>query len=356
MKHWIARLLSRRDIELHLDASSTSSHFSLLGEMKDIHEATAVQSLRGPDSMPFISPQRGGGLRLIFSLCTDGLNAFGKKVGGGPASVTAIYLACLSLPIEERFHPENMYLAGVIPGPHKPSEDEINHFLAPLVDDLLEFWDPGVYFTKTHAHPTGRLVRAALIPLVSDILAARQTGGFSAHSATLFCSLCYLQADKIESFDIESWPKRTAEKHRKHALAWKKAKTSIEKREITKEYGVRFSELLRLSYWDPIHFTIIDSMHLFFLRIIPQHIRNTWGVNPAARCGDGYCVPGFQPPSRPSNAELAKGLQWLQQVSQEKNTASLKRPVLWSLCQEFDLRRAGSNAILSQTLINWVSI
>ena len=82
MKHWVARLLSHRDIELHLDMSSTSSHSSLLGEMKDIQDVKAVQSLQGPDGMPFISPQRGGGLQLILSLCTDGLNAFGKKVGG----------------------------------------------------------------------------------------------------------------------------------------------------------------------------------------------------------------------------------------------------------------------------------
>jgi len=249
-----------------------------------------------------------------------------------------------------------MYLVGVIPGPHKPSEDEINHFLAPLIDDLLEFWDPGVYFTKTHLHSTGCLVRAALVPLVSNILAARQTGGFSAHSATLFCSLCYLHADEIECLDMASWPARTAEKHRKHSLAWKKAKTSVERREITKEFGVRYSELLRLSYWDPIHFTVIDSMHLFFLRIIPEHIQKAWGVNASACCGDGHCAPGFQPPPQPSNLELITGLQRLQHGPVKKNTALLKRPVLWHLCQEFDLRRAGTSTMLSCTLNNWVYI
>jgi len=59
MKHWVARLLSRRDIEEHLDTSSSSGHSTLLGEIRDIHEANAVQSLPGPDCMPFLSPQRG---------------------------------------------------------------------------------------------------------------------------------------------------------------------------------------------------------------------------------------------------------------------------------------------------------
>ncbi|KAI6138748.1 hypothetical protein BKA82DRAFT_4020679 [Pisolithus tinctorius] len=53
MKHWVARLLSQRDIEQHLNASSSSGHATLLGEIGDIHEANAVQSLLGPDRMPF---------------------------------------------------------------------------------------------------------------------------------------------------------------------------------------------------------------------------------------------------------------------------------------------------------------
>ncbi|KIK27012.1 hypothetical protein PISMIDRAFT_65794, partial [Pisolithus microcarpus 441] len=132
----------------------------------------------------------------------------------------------------------------------------INHFLRPLVDDLLDFWKEGVRFSQTHHHPAGRLVRAALVPLVCDVPAARQTGGFAAHSATLFCSLL----------------------HRRHATAWKNAETLSEKNEITKNFGVRYSELLRLPYWDPISFTIIESMHAFFLRILPEHIRRAWGV------------------------------------------------------------------------------
>ncbi|KIK14286.1 hypothetical protein PISMIDRAFT_66318, partial [Pisolithus microcarpus 441] len=124
----------------------------------------------------------------------------------------------------------------------------INHFLRPLVDDLLDFWKEGVRFSQTHLHPTGRLVRAALIPLVCDVPAARQTGGFAAHM------------------------------HRRHATTWKNAKTLAEKHEITKNFGVRYSELLRLPYWDPISFTIIESMHAFFLHILPEHIHRAWGV------------------------------------------------------------------------------
>ncbi|KAK0478105.1 hypothetical protein EDD18DRAFT_1114227 [Armillaria luteobubalina] len=40
-----------------------------------------------------------------------------------------------------------MYLVGVIPGPGHPSLDAVNHALYLLVDNFLQFWNPGVWFT-----------------------------------------------------------------------------------------------------------------------------------------------------------------------------------------------------------------
>lgn len=37
-----------------------------------------------------------------------------------------------------------MYLAGIIPGPSEPSGDQLNHFLDPVVDDMLESWKHGI--------------------------------------------------------------------------------------------------------------------------------------------------------------------------------------------------------------------
>ena len=357
MKQWVARLLSRPDVEIRIESARNAPQSA---EIRDIHDSSAIQSLHGPDGKPFFVSNTDE-LRLIFSLCVDGFNAFGMKIGGGPGSVTGIYMACLSLPIEDCFKPENMYLVGVVPGPHKPSEDEINHFLRPLVDDLLDFWKEGVRYSRTHLYPAGRLVRAALIPLVCDVLGARQTGGFTAHSATLFCSLCYLPADQIENFNVQTWPLRTAEMHRRHANAWKDAKTLTEKSEITKNFGVRYSELLRLPYWDPISFTIVESMHAFFLRILPEHIRRAWGVSVKAPCGDGHCAPDFTPPEPPSDEQVIASLKALQRT-QECNSEEalgllrkLKANVLWHLCRQFNLRRAGSSLILSRTLLDWVA-
>ena len=174
-------------------------------------------------------------------------------------------MTCLNIPNEWWYDPENMFLVGLIPGPDKPSLDEINHGIKPLVDDLLDCWDPGLFISHSAMRHHGRRVLAALIPLVCDILGARQTGGFSGVTSTLFCSFCYLTLDHIENFDMNSWKLRDGKTHRRHAQAWRDAKTPEERDAITREFGVRDSELLRLPYWDPITCTILDSMHTFFL-------------------------------------------------------------------------------------------
>ena len=65
-----------------------------------------------------------------------------------------------------------MFLTGIIPGPRKPSLSDINHSLKLLVDVLLEFFEPGVLFSRTARYKQGCQVRAILVPIVSNMLAA----------------------------------------------------------------------------------------------------------------------------------------------------------------------------------------
>ena len=101
-------------------------------------------------------------------------------------------------------------------------------------------------------------------------------------------------------------------------------------------------------------------MHAFFLRILPEHIRQAWGVSGKAPCGDGHCAPDFTPPEPPSDEQVIASLKALQRT-QEYNSEEalgllrkLKANVLWHLCRLFNLRRAGSSLILSRTLLDWV--
>ena len=96
-------------------------------------------------------------------------------------SCGVIYLVLMNLPREERFKPENVIIVGIIPGPKEPKGD-INTFLKPLVDELIDFWD-GVIFEDS-CLPGGMLkLRIALLALCCDVPAAKKCGGFAGHSA-----------------------------------------------------------------------------------------------------------------------------------------------------------------------------
>ncbi|KAI0713024.1 hypothetical protein C8T65DRAFT_530078, partial [Cerioporus squamosus] len=161
----------------------------------------------------------------------------------------------------------------------KPSLEQINHFLRPLVDELLEFWHGGVYYSRTMKFPDGRLVRCVLIPLVCDLPAARQTAGFGHYSAKYFCHMCNLLKEDMNELDMSKWGGRTCEEHRAAAEAWKNL-PSVSRREAAfKQNSTRWSVLLDLPYWDPIRFTVIDSMHGHYLGLLKHHCRNIWGMN-----------------------------------------------------------------------------
>ena len=49
------------------------------------------------------------------------------------------------------------------------------------------------------------------------------------------------------------------------------------------EYGVRYSELLRLPYWDPTKAVVVDGMHNLFLGLVKTHVEVLLGLH------EGHC-------------------------------------------------------------------
>lgn len=99
----------------------------------------------------------------------------------------------------------------------------------------------------------------------------------------------------MENFDPASWPKRHVVEHRKHAEAWRDAGSEEEREVIFQAHGIRWSELLRLPYWDPVHFTVVDSMHNLYLGIIKTHFRDVWGMDIDLEDGDAATHPTKKP-------------------------------------------------------------
>ena len=123
------------------------------------------------------------------NVCLDFFNPLENKQGGKKASVGIISVVCLSLLGSHRYQFENMFLAGIIPGPKEPPLTTIRHYFTPLVDQFLALWNPGIYFSRTYNFPQGRLILAALILVVCDLLAARKLAGFASPTSNHFCSV-----------------------------------------------------------------------------------------------------------------------------------------------------------------------
>lgn len=151
----------------------------------------------------------------------DGFNPFTNRQAGKKISTCGVYLVCLNLPPEIRYRSENVFLAGVIPGPSQPSLHQINYILKPLIDDFLVLWEKGLYLMRTLNYPGGRHVRAAIIPLVCDLPAARQMAGLGSHTSRNFCSECLLDLHNMDELDPSKWPHRSYSRHKKIARQWR---------------------------------------------------------------------------------------------------------------------------------------
>ena len=126
-----------------------------------------------------------------------------------------------------------MLILALLPGPNEVKLHRLNHYLAPLVDELLKFWN-GVNLPVTNNYPTGRNIRLAVICCSNDIPAARKLCGYI--SALVGCHRCYKKANRNESHqgfnfggfdDMSEWFRmRNSNEHRQNAIIWKHQKTN----------------------------------------------------------------------------------------------------------------------------------
>ena len=184
-------------------------------------------------------------------------------------SAGVIYLVLLNLPREERFKWENIIVAGIVPEMSKEPKS-LNTFLAPIVDELQVFWK-GVKLTTSQSM-IPLTYRGALLLASADLPAVRKLCGFKGHSAHRDCSKCFKyfpgsfgEKRDCSGFDRDMWPPRHNDSHRMHAEMVRKASTKSKHEALATKYGIYYSCLLQLEYFDAVRFTAIDPMHNLFL-------------------------------------------------------------------------------------------
>ena len=187
-----------------------------------------------------------------------------------PYSLGVLYLVLMNLPRSERFKRENIFLVGIIPGPNEP-RNNINSYLSPLVDELIELWEVGVNLRHSGSLVFPERFRAALLCVACDMPASKKVCGFTAHNARRGCNKCTKEfqtrgiGEATDYSGFEPCRGRNIIDHRRN-IEEIQAQTTQELRNAKESlYGARYSDLLRLPYFDCIRFTIIDPMHNLFL-------------------------------------------------------------------------------------------
>ena len=111
-------------------------------------------------------------------------------------STGVIYAAIVNLPREIRFKRENMLILGILPGPNEANLHKINHYLFPIVDELISLWQ-GTKLDSTAECSEGKIIRAALILISYNIPAARKVCG---HILVLVsCHRCNKKANYVNN-------------------------------------------------------------------------------------------------------------------------------------------------------------
>lgn len=231
------------------------------GYVCDIYDGLVWKQFNSPDDYNFLTSSRC----YLLTMNVDWFEPFER----GVYSVGAVYLTIQNLPRDLRYKPENIIMVGVIPGPSEPSLT-INSYLTPLVLELKEAWEHGFHVVTDTSVPI--CIKLALTCVTCDIPASRKVCGFLGHNAVLGCNKClkkfnvnFSQPTDYSGFDRENWAIRSCEQHRNDVKKIGREVTKTGKQAAESKFGVRYSVLLALPYFDPVRFVAIDAMHNLFL-------------------------------------------------------------------------------------------
>lgn len=346
LKSWIGRLLSRPGMEDLLDSPFTP-RASPEAPVEDIWHSKVFESLKDAAGQPFF-PGPGDTCRLVFGLSVDGFVPLRGNTQN--ATATGIWLVLFNLPPELRHLPQNVFLVGIIPGPDKPSTSEINHYLQLLVTVLLQFWDPGVFYTRTYKHLLGRLAQAMIAPDIMDHPGLRQVIGLASSSnAHYMCTECDLDYHDLHITDRSEWPAKDPALIRRFMNLWKNAKSTNDRKSIFDAFGWRWSALCDLPYWNPVVFAVVDSMHTLDLNLFQNHCRTLFQIDITKPGGDRRSALQTKPRKHDIDEAAFNQLKRVLRRNEHSllyQLLAFDRKILYHACSTFGIVTPGANQLL----------
>lgn len=298
---YLASLLAREDLEDLMDhacddlMASIKRNDPLPDVLTGVFDAKFVRSFEGPESGKLFVDRPGNEGRYLFAFNFDYFHAEGQSIRGASTSIGLLSGVCLNLPLKIRYQAENMYVAGIVPGPREPSKAFLNNYIRPIVDDFELSWKRGVKYSKTAKHKQGRLTRCAMAFSVNDLPAARQFAQCAHHSANIFCSRCSCTGRANlgrTDFLSEDWKPKTD--IRQKADEWHNATTRKEQEDCFAQSGQRWSEVWRLPYWDTTTMLVVDPMHCLLLGLAQFQFREVLGLSEKAAATPSIVIAPFQ--------------------------------------------------------------
>ncbi|MBW0582892.1 hypothetical protein O181_122607, partial [Austropuccinia psidii MF-1] len=153
--------------------------------------------------------------------------------------------------------------------PKEPSALQLNYLLMPLIEELTELWQ-GYHFSPTATGPSGSFIRVAILTAIADVVAMNKLTGFISHSGNHFCNFFTIHKAPIEEIGPQFHYMRSYQNHKSTIAKWLLASPQ-QKQAIFSEYGVRYSILEDLPYWDATRMVNLDMMHNLILGILKDH-------------------------------------------------------------------------------------
>lgn len=212
------------------------------------------------------------------------------------------------------------------------------------------------------------MLRAALITVTSDLPALRKITQFMGHKADLGCSRCKFKAEREPgtrgaSGRMSYYTSIVADKRKQDELVlqgneFNHAHSKSDAAAIAKKNGFRYSQLLRLPYFDMVRMTATDPMHSFLLGLVKRETElNLQLLTPTQRQEFIRRVKSIKMPSDVGrlptnifdNSEGASGVtanQWKTYI------VTYARPCMYKLLPE---RHYKSLVLLTQIVSNIIS-